>query len=367
MPAVGFVPLQAPLPSPRNDDLLAVAPPVGFPSTKGWLGGGWSEGAPPGPAFVHDPCSGGTERVKMGGGDIAAQRSRIFNVYLTAECTAQSVGTDPDWFINRLKDALRVYESAAVERVLATGDGHTTVGPYLGDENLEILNGGLAADPVKACGLLEQAVLRHGGGIIHLAPRTFVAWSAARLVGPGNRTALGTPVAVGYGYVGVTPDAGPPPTPTQEWAFASGPIEIVRGQIDVPASAYAQILDRSMNDVTVIAERPYLLNWIARQHPGDGDHVQAGVLVDLNALATNFIVVGSGVAYTIETPAGAIDGLNDTFTLATTPVPAADLLLWKNGLFMTQGTDYTLAGNTITFDPDQIPPALSVLIAAVPG
>ena len=58
-----------------------------------------------------------------------------------------------------------------------------------------------------------------------------------------------------------------------------------------------------------------------------------------------------------ETPSGAIDGTNDTFTLANTPDPPASLILTKNGIVMEEGTgnDYTLSGNTITFQAGQIP------------
>ena len=57
-----------------------------------------------------------------------------------------------------------------------------------------------------------------------------------------------------------------------------------------------------------------------------------------------------------ETPAGAVDGANVTFTLASIP-RASSLRLYKNGLLMSQGAtdDYTLSGGTITFAADQIP------------
>lgn len=60
-----------------------------------------------------------------------------------------------------------------------------------------------------------------------------------------------------------------------------------------------------------------------------------------------------------EVPAGTIDGVNDTFTLANGPIPQASLRLFLNGLLQTEGTDYLLAGNTITFGaPPQIGDAL---------
>ncbi len=50
-----------------------------------------------------------------------------------------------------------------------------------------------------------------------------------------------------------------------------------------------------------------------------------------------------------ETPAGTFDGVNDDFTLANAPNPANSLMLYLNGVFQTQGSDYTLSSLTITF------------------
>lgn len=50
-----------------------------------------------------------------------------------------------------------------------------------------------------------------------------------------------------------------------------------------------------------------------------------------------------------ETPAGVIDGANDTFTLVNTPATNS-LQIFLNGAYQTPGgEDYTLAGLTITF------------------
>lgn len=50
-----------------------------------------------------------------------------------------------------------------------------------------------------------------------------------------------------------------------------------------------------------------------------------------------------------ETPTGALDGVNTSFALAHAPNPTASLNLILNGQYLTQGSDYTLAGSTITF------------------
>lgn len=51
-----------------------------------------------------------------------------------------------------------------------------------------------------------------------------------------------------------------------------------------------------------------------------------------------------------ETPGGAVNGANETFTLAAAPSPAASLMLFRNGVLQQAGgNDYTLIGSTVTF------------------
>lgn len=53
-----------------------------------------------------------------------------------------------------------------------------------------------------------------------------------------------------------------------------------------------------------------------------------------------------------ETPAGTINSVNDTFTLTVEPTV---LFLFKEGLYMVDGVDYTLSGLTISYQPGSIP------------
>jgi len=55
-----------------------------------------------------------------------------------------------------------------------------------------------------------------------------------------------------------------------------------------------------------------------------------------------------------ETPGGIVDGTNGTLTLANTPL-GSSLLLFRNGLYMTPGFDYTLSGSTIVFPAGAVP------------
>ena len=64
-----------------------------------------------------------------------------------------------------------------------------------------------------------------------------------------------------------------------------------------------------------------------------------------------------------ETPSGAINGANATFTLAFTPSPTSSVQLYLNGLRMQQGLDYTITASTITFLSASIPQSGDVILA----
>jgi hypothetical protein len=65
-----------------------------------------------------------------------------------------------------------------------------------------------------------------------------------------------------------------------------------------------------------------------------------------------------------EAPAGTINGSSAVFTLANVPNPSASLALYRNGLLLTQGGDYTLSSNAITFAMGAIPQTNDVLTAS---
>lgn len=65
-----------------------------------------------------------------------------------------------------------------------------------------------------------------------------------------------------------------------------------------------------------------------------------------------------------ETPAGAVDGTNAVFGLNYGPSPANSLRLYRNGILLKTGVDYTLSGNTVTFLTQAKPEAGDVLQAS---
>lgn len=82
------------------------------------------------------------------------------------------------------------------------------------------------------------------------------------------------------------------------------------------------------------------------------DFIGAGVTVTRVGNRAVISITGGGNSGTPadnETPDGLINSSNKVFTLLHTPNPAAGLKLYLNGGFLTQGVEYTLSGNTITF------------------
>lgn len=63
-----------------------------------------------------------------------------------------------------------------------------------------------------------------------------------------------------------------------------------------------------------------------------------------------------------EVPGGTLDGMNNTFTLANTPL-GASLALFRNGIYLTANIDYTLNGQTIQFLAGAVPKPGDILIA----
>ena len=64
-----------------------------------------------------------------------------------------------------------------------------------------------------------------------------------------------------------------------------------------------------------------------------------------------------------ERPAGVVNGLNTTFTLAGAPIPPSSLYLYRNGVRQTVTSDYSLSGVSITFFANSIPQPGDILLA----
>jgi hypothetical protein len=56
-----------------------------------------------------------------------------------------------------------------------------------------------------------------------------------------------------------------------------------------------------------------------------------------------------------ETPTGSVNGVNTSFTLVQSPNPAGSLAVYRNGMRIRSGLDYTSTGNSITFSSGYVP------------
>jgi hypothetical protein len=86
------------------------------------------------------------------------------------------------------------------------------------------------------------------------------------------RTANGTLVISGGGYYNTDPSGktGSDPTVGQEWAFATGPVEVY--VLDGPDLKVSEYVDRENNEIIYRAERSFVAVW--------DTSLQSGVLVD---------------------------------------------------------------------------------------
>jgi hypothetical protein len=65
-----------------------------------------------------------------------------------------------------------------------------------------------------------------------------------------------------------------------------------------------------------------------------------------------------------EVPVGNVNGSNTVFTLAQAPSPAASLELYRNGVLMKAGIDYSLVASTVTFGGLSVPQSGDLILAS---
>lgn len=139
------------------------------------------------------------------------------------------------------------------------------------DEGVGFVNGADvvtsgAVTPTRAFVLLEQALAdgKCGSGMIHARPLVVALWKEANLLTERNGqffTPTGHRVVAGSGYPGTGPD-GEEVTASSEWAYATDLIGVIRSpSIEVPARDIRNALDRTTNEVVMVAQRPYALQW----------------------------------------------------------------------------------------------------------
>lgn len=263
--------VDGPLPAERVHTLLTV-PGVVVAKESHWESGISFFGFPSDVPTVWQDNLAGTFRVKSEGTDPPQANFDSFALYLPVSCTAS--GMSPEDFADRAGRVLQVTQAFGVERALAAGISGLS-NPYLSDANMATPAGSTAQSARVAVSYLEEALSATGrSGIIHVTPAVMDALQPVRVTDDPTvplYTGAGTPIAVGSGYAGITPDGESAPGTEEDWIYVSGPVE-VRIDDEVSLPDIADALDTVMNDVTYRAEKVAVVSWDTA--------LQAGVLVD---------------------------------------------------------------------------------------
>lgn len=269
--------IDGPFPVTRPNRLLDVATIVDDPDVH-WRAGGAVYPYPPDLPFTWNPCVSSTSpSTKQTGGVIPLPVFGAFQVYLAETCQAKGIGLDQQRFIDRATAVFGAVESFGVELEFVSGVALHGDSPYLADAEMVALNSGAATESSEALALLEKAIGETGrGGVIHATPETIIAWARDFIIyekaGLGLVTPNGTRVVSGTGYIGAHPVGQAVAGASQAWAFATGPVQIRRGGLDILPGTVKEALNRETNEITYRVERDYLVDW--------DTVLQAGVLVD---------------------------------------------------------------------------------------
>lgn len=235
-------------------------------------------------AHVYDACSvyGTAPEPKEYGETADRPQFDSLTVYLAETCTSIRVW-DQDAFRARAVAAMTAVEGAAVEREFLAGDVFTG-NPHLADGQGTFPKGSTATSVVNGLALLENEIASSGKqGVIHCSPGLAIAAVAEHVIGDVGgvlRTINGTLVVPGQGYAGAAHPAGKAAASgTEEWVYASGPVDVRRSEIFTIPETVREALDRGMgatdnkpNAITYRVERLYLVDW--------DTVVQSAVLID---------------------------------------------------------------------------------------
>ena len=181
-------------------------------------------------------------------------------------CTTLDGGRDR---VARARRHLAAVTSRQVEAAFWSGeatDDPTPNGgdrPHLADGTAEVLASGTATEPVRALGLLDQALTDclHGvAGMVHLTPYVLVQMAAASAVVRDNGrwvTPSGHTVVAGSGYEGIGPRDNPgdplpaaPAPGADQWAYGTPMVTTLLGDVQ----AFGAI-DQAVNTEVWRAER----------------------------------------------------------------------------------------------------------------
>lgn len=262
--------------STRRFGLLDVVQPV-TPGDIHWQVGGvnWEDFLCTDVESFLDVCPPATGFVKPENRDLNFCHSDPFQVVGSFDC---SVGGRVRQYkageaFEIARQRLLNWEEHEVEEVFWTGiTANGDVNPSLAFGNIEcdldVINltpTGGAVSPLAGIATLEDALadVVPNGGLIHV-PWGLSAYLANfhLMIEEGDRmfTPTGNGYVLGAGYPGSGP-GNVAAAPGTTWIFATGPVAVWRSDMFMVPNELSESIDRSINDITVRAERYYAVGF----------------------------------------------------------------------------------------------------------
>lgn len=269
--------VRGPRPSaPRRFGLLDVVQPV-TPQDPNWMVGGvnWEDFLCTTVESFIDVCPPTTGHTKSGERDLNFCHSDPFQIKGSFDCSVggrvRQYNSGEAFEIARQR--LLNWEGHELEEVFWTGvTANGSVNPSLAFGNdecdidvIDLTPVGGPVDPVAAIATLEDALtdIVPNGGLIHV-PYGLSAYLANfhLMIQDGDRmyTPTGNGYVLGAGYPGSGP-ANVAADPGETWIFATGPVAVWRSDVFMTPDTLSQSIDRSINDITVYAERYYAVGF----------------------------------------------------------------------------------------------------------
>lgn len=226
--------------------------------------------------FQPDSCSGGGGVVSVGcRGNTTAitPDTRVplvdadsFVVWASDTCSTLAFGAED--YEGRARRALAASESYWIAHELWSGtlaQSDALSNNWLTSIGSDVLTAGAVA-PVQALACLEQGLAQCGKGrrgLIHMTPQLLThlasGW-AVRFEGGYWLTAMGNIVVADAGYGGTQPDNDAVDA-SSTWMYATSMMRVLLSPPEVFAPFGASSVDRSVNTVTVYAQRLALIQW----------------------------------------------------------------------------------------------------------
>jgi hypothetical protein len=264
------VSIDGPAPSPPALTLANAARIVTSGDDR-WINGASTLDWPTDLPDVFDTCqqTSSSGHAKDAGTPAGSTDWASFTILQGVTCTTASF-YNPDEWINRARTSLEAREDWRLGYEFWTG-ALQSANPHLTGTGVTSLNGGSATSVLNAVALLEQEIADKGGdGVIHmrLAPFTQLSlgYGGAVTVKSGVAyTQAGTKIVPSVGYPGLGP-ANASIATTIDWAYATGPIELRRSEVQVVPGSMSEATLREQNLTTFRAERHVLLTWDQRIH-----------------------------------------------------------------------------------------------------